>query len=53
MTDAWSFAAPFTQPIVTTDYRHHIPPFKTPIPNLWDGYSIALAEKLVKRILDA
>jgi len=66
VTDAWSFAAPFAQPIVTTDYRHHIPPFKTPIPNLWmanmfqvyphdrgQNYSIALAEKLVKRILDA
>lgn len=66
VTDAWSFAAPFAQPIVTTDYRHHIPPVKTPIPNLWmanmfqvyphdrgQNYSIALAEKLVKRIRDA
>ena len=35
VTDAWTFAAPFAQPIVTVDYRHHIPPFATPIPNLW------------------
>ena len=35
LTDAWAFAAPFAQPIVTVDYRHHIPPFETPIPNFW------------------
>ena len=58
VTDAWTFAAPFAQPIVTVDYRHHIPPFATPIPNLWvasmfqvyphdrgQNYSIALAER--------
>ena len=28
VTDSWSFAAPFAQPIVTTDYREHIPPFR-------------------------
>jgi protoporphyrinogen oxidase len=63
MTDAWAFAAPFAQPIVTVDYREHIPPFHTPIPNLWtasmfqvyphdrgQNYSIALAERLVSRI---
>lgn len=61
--DAWSFAAPFAQPIVTVDYRHHIPPFETPIPDLWmanmfqvyphdrgQNYSIALADRLVERI---
>jgi protoporphyrinogen oxidase len=66
VADAWTFAAPFAQPIVTVDYRDHIPPFHTAIPNLWvasmfqvyprdrgQNYSIALAEKLVKRILDA
>ncbi len=60
LTDAWSFAAPFAQPIVTVDYRHHIPPFRTPVRNLWvasmfqvyphdrgQNYSIALAERLV------
>jgi protoporphyrinogen oxidase len=63
VTDAWTFAAPFAQPIVTVDFRHHIPPFATPIPNLWvasmfqvyphdrgQNYSIALAERLVNRI---
>lgn len=63
LTDSWMFAAPFAQPIVTVDYRDHIPPFQTPIPNLWtasmfqvyphdrgQNYSIALAEKLVKRM---
>ena len=63
VTDAWAFAAPFAQPIVTVDYRDHIPPFATPIPNLWvatmfqvyphdrgQNYSIALAERLVERI---
>jgi hypothetical protein len=63
VTDSWMFAAPFAQPIVTVDYRDHIPPFETPIPNLWtasmfqvyphdrgQNYSIALAERLVERI---
>jgi protoporphyrinogen oxidase len=60
VTDAWSFAAPFAQPIVTVDYRDHIPPFETPIPGLYvasmfqvyphdrgQNYSIELAERLV------
>jgi len=60
VTDSWMFAAPFAQPIVTVDYRDHIPPFHTPIPNLWtasmfqvyphdrgQNYSMALAERLV------
>ncbi|MGH2381097.1 MAG: FAD-dependent oxidoreductase, partial [Candidatus Limnocylindria bacterium] len=63
VTDAWTFAAPFAQPIVTVDYRHHIPPFHTPIPGLWvasmfqvyphdrgQNYSIQLADRLVERI---
>lgn len=63
LLDSWMFAAPFAQPIVTVDYRDHIPPFHTPIPNLWtasmfqvyphdrgQNYSIALAEKLVAHI---
>jgi len=57
---SWAFAAPFAQPIVTVDYRHHIPPFATPVPGLWvasmfqvyphdrgQNYSIALGERLV------
>jgi protoporphyrinogen oxidase len=63
VTDAWSFAAPFAQPIVTADYRDHIPPFETPIPGLWvasmfqvyphdrgQNYSIELADRLVTRL---
>lgn len=58
LTDAWSFAAPFAQPIVTVDYRDHIPPFATPVPGLFvasmfqvyphdrgQNYSIRLAER--------
>jgi protoporphyrinogen oxidase len=60
VTDAWSFAAPVAQPIVTVDYRDHIPPFETPVPGLWvasmfqvyphdrgQNYSIDLADRLV------
>ena len=63
VTDAWSFAAPFAQPIVTADYREHVPPFETPVPGLWvasmfqvyphdrgQNYSIDLAEQLVERL---
>ena len=63
VTDSWSFSAPFAQPIVTTDYRDHIPPFETPVPGLWvasmfqvyphdrgQNYSIDLAERLVERL---
>ena len=63
LVDSWMFAAPFAQPIVTVDYRDHIPPFHTPIPNLWtasmfqvyphergQNYSIELAERLVERL---
>jgi protoporphyrinogen oxidase len=63
VTDAWSFAAPFAQPIVTVDFRDHIPPFDTPVPGLYvasmfqvyphdrgQNYSIDLAERLVARL---
>jgi protoporphyrinogen oxidase len=63
VTDAWNFAAPFAQPIVTVEYRDHIPPFETPVPGLWvasmfqvyphdrgQNYSIELAERLVARL---
>ncbi|HEX5578082.1 MAG TPA: NAD(P)/FAD-dependent oxidoreductase [Candidatus Limnocylindria bacterium] len=63
ITGAWSFAAPFAQPIVTVDYRDHIPPFETQVPGLWvasmfqvyphdrgQNYSIDLAERLVSRL---
>ncbi len=64
ISGAWSFAAPFAQPIVTTDYRAHIPPFRTPVPGLWvanmfqvyphdrgQNYSVALAERLVSELV--
>jgi protoporphyrinogen oxidase len=60
VTDRWMFAAPFAQPLVTVDYRDHIPPLRTPLPGLWQAsmfqvyphdrgqnYSIQLAERLV------
>ena len=66
VTDAWSFSAPFAQPIVTVDYREHIPPFETPVPGLWvasmfqvyphdrgQNYSIDLAERLVARLAES
>ncbi len=62
--ESWQFKAPFAQPIVTTDYRQHIPPLETPLRGLWtanmfqiyphdrgQNYSLALADKLVKQIL--
>jgi len=64
--ESWSFAAPFAQPIVTTDYRAHIPPFETPLPGLYvanmfqvyphdrgQNYSIELAQRLVKTLAEA
>jgi protoporphyrinogen oxidase len=66
VTGTWSFSAPFAQPIVTTDYRDHIPPFATPVPGLFvanmfqvyphdrgQNYSIALAERLVLELAGA
>jgi protoporphyrinogen oxidase len=63
VTRTWSFAAPFAQPIVTTDYVNRIPPFQTPVANLWvanmfqvyphdrgQNYSIELAERLVSEL---
>jgi protoporphyrinogen oxidase len=63
ITGAWSFAAPFAQPIVTAEYKDHIPPFETPVSGLWVGsmfqvyphdrgqnYSIDLANRLAARL---
>jgi protoporphyrinogen oxidase len=63
VTQSWMFAAPFAQPIVTTDYREHIPPFDTPIEGLYianmfqvyphdrgQNYSVDLAERLVRHV---
>jgi len=61
VTESWMFAAPFAQPIVTLDYREHIPPFETPILGLYvanmfqvyphdrgQNYSIELAHRLIR-----
>ena len=61
--ESWLFQAPFAQPIVTTDYREHIPPLHTPLEGLWvanmfqvyphdrgQNYSFELADRLVKEI---
>ncbi|HEU5438373.1 MAG TPA: NAD(P)/FAD-dependent oxidoreductase [Ktedonobacterales bacterium] len=66
VTASWLFAAPFAQPIVTTDYRQHIPPFDTPLPGLFvanmfqvyphdrgQNYSVELAERLVRHLAEA
>ncbi len=63
VTESWLFAAPYAQPIVTTDFREHIPPFETPVPGLYEAsmfqiyphdrgqnYSVLLAEELVGRL---
>ncbi|GHO85548.1 NAD(P)/FAD-dependent oxidoreductase [Dictyobacter formicarum] len=62
--ESWLFSAPYAQPIVTTEYRQHIPTLQPPLPNLWianmfqiyphdrgQNYSLELADKLVKQIL--
>jgi protoporphyrinogen oxidase len=61
---SWMFKAPFAQPIVTTEYRQHIPPLRTPLDGLWvanmfqvyphdrgQNYSFELANRLVKEIV--
>lgn len=61
--ESWLFQAPFAQPIVTTDYRQHIPPLHTPLEGLWvanmfqiyphdrgQNYSLELAERLVETL---
>lgn len=63
VSESWMFAAPFAQPIVTTDYPEHIPPFDTPLPGLYvanmfqvyphdrgQNYSVELAERLVEHL---
>ncbi len=63
LRESWMFAAPFAQPIVTTDYKRHIPPLYTPLDGLWmanmfqvyphdrgQNYSFELAEKLIVQL---
>jgi protoporphyrinogen oxidase len=62
--ESWMFSAAYAQPIVTPDYREHIPPLETPLEGLWvanmfqvyphdrgQNYSFELAEKLCAKIL--
>jgi protoporphyrinogen oxidase len=64
VTESWMFCAPYAQPIVTVDYREHIPPLVTPLPGLYQAsmfqvyphdrgqnYSVAMAERLAARLL--
>jgi protoporphyrinogen oxidase len=61
---AWSFGAPFAQPIVTVDYHEHIPPHDTPLPGVFlanmfqvypqdrgQNYSIAMAYRVADRVI--
>lgn len=63
--ESWMFKAPFAQPIVTMEYRQHIPPFHTPLEGLWvanmfqvyphdrgQNYSFELANRLVECLID-
>jgi protoporphyrinogen oxidase len=66
ITQSWSFAAPFAQPIVTPAFARTIPGFDTPVAGLYvanmfqvypydrgQNYSIELAERLVKHLAAA
>jgi len=61
--DAWTFSAPFAQPVVTPSFARTIPGFDTPLPGLYvanmfqvypydrgQNYSIELAERLVRHL---
>lgn len=63
LQESWLFQAPFAQPIVTTEYRQHIPPLRTPLAGLWvanmfqvyphdrgQNYSFDLVERLLQEI---
>lgn len=60
----WVFKAPYAQPVVTTDYRHHIPPHATPLPNVYlanmfqvypqdrgQNYSVRMANRVTHLML--
>src|SRR5581483_11491742 len=65
VTGAHAFAAPYAQPVVTPDFKDHIPPHDTPVPHLYmanmfqvypqdrgQNYSIAMAERLSRRLVE-
>lgn len=64
--ESWIVKAPYAQPIVTTDYKKHIPPLSTPLEGLWvanmfqiyphdrgQNYSFELAERLAGQLRGA
>ena len=63
--ESWLVKAPYAQPIVTIDYKEHIPPLTTPLEGLWvanmfqiyphdrgQNYSFELAERLARQLVD-
>ncbi|MDQ6693605.1 MAG: NAD(P)/FAD-dependent oxidoreductase [Chloroflexota bacterium] len=61
--EKWVFKLPYAQPVVTREYEAHIPPLKTPLPNVYLGnmfqvypqdrgqnYSIRLGNRLAEMI---
>jgi protoporphyrinogen oxidase len=63
ISESWSFAAPFAQPVVTPAFARTIPGFDTPVPGLYvanmfqvypydrgQNYSIELADRLVRHL---
>lgn len=66
MLNSELFTVPFAQPIIPTHYSSMLPPFITPIPNVylaniqqvypWDrgtNYAVALGEKVAKLVLNS
>lgn len=63
--ESWRFGAPYAQPIVTVDFKDHIPPQETPVEGLFlanmfqvyphdrgQNYSVELANQLSQRLLE-
>ncbi len=61
---SWVFKAPYAQPVVTTEYRHHIPPHETPLRNVYlanmfqvypqdrgQNYSVRMANEVAQLLL--
>ena len=62
--ESWQFGAPYAQPIVTVDFKNHIPPHETPVKGLYlanmfqvyphdrgQNYSVELANQLSQQLL--
>jgi hypothetical protein len=61
VTESWSFAAPYAQPIVRVGYPSTLPPHATPLPGVWlanmghvypqdrgQNYSLQLGERVAR-----